>query len=66
MTRQERRQIVKEHIEQILTHCFPNDKFLHDQVRHANGFVGQDFVGMAMPDKERQKLLNAYFGKGGW
>jgi hypothetical protein len=60
------RTFMKENIEQVVARYFPHDKELQDEVRNANGFVGDGSVGVPMPDKERTKFLNAAFGRKGW
>ena len=61
-----RRTFMKENIEQIVTHYLPNDRCMQNKVRNANGFVGNGFVCVRMPNKDRTRILNALFGKKGW
>ena len=43
---------MKTNIETVVGHFFPDDKWLRQEVRNANGFVGRGFVGISMTGKE--------------
>jgi hypothetical protein len=64
------RAFMKENIEQVIALWRSEHKgiyqWLQNDVRNANGCVGNGFVCVPMPDKERTDILNALFGKKGW
>jgi hypothetical protein len=54
---------MKTNIETVVGHFFPDDKWLRQEVRNANGFVRRDFVCIPMTGKEIVSILNSLFGK---
>jgi hypothetical protein len=42
---------MKTNIATAVGHFFPDDKWLRQEVRNANGFVGEGFIGVPMPDR---------------
>ena len=45
------RESMKTNIATAVGHFFPDDKWLRQEVRNANGFVGEGFIGVPMPDR---------------
>jgi hypothetical protein len=55
-------------IERVVTNLFPHpySRSLRNDVRNANGFVGQGFVGVRVSEQERITILNSLFGRERW
>jgi hypothetical protein len=64
----ERKRFMLVNIERVVTNLFPESysRSLRNELRNANGVLGDDFLMMPMPDKERRRILNDLFGKEGW
>jgi hypothetical protein len=66
--REARMAFVIKNAERVVTNLFPHSygRSLRNDMRSANGFVGQGFVSVRISEQERITILDSLFGKERW